>query len=38
MAQTEQAEGEYPDAIDLAETIEETQTTEIETMKELLAS
>ncbi|PUA80782.1 DUF305 domain-containing protein [Nocardioides currus] len=36
MAQTEQADGEYPDAIDLAETIEETQTAEIETMKELI--
>ena len=38
MAQTEQADGEYPDAIDLAETIEETQTSEIETMKEILGS
>ena len=36
MAQTEQADGEYPDAIDLAETIEETQTAEIEAMKELV--
>ena len=38
MAQTEQADGENPDAIDLAETIEETQTAEIETMNELLGS
>ena len=38
MAQTEQADGEYPDAIDLAETIEETQASEIETMEELLGS
>ncbi|GAB6987307.1 DUF305 domain-containing protein [Nocardioides pyridinolyticus] len=38
MAQTEQADGENPDAIDLAETIEETQTSEIETMKELIGS
>ncbi len=38
MAQTEQADGEYPDAIALAETIEEAQTSEIETMKELLES
>lgn len=36
MAQTEQADGENPDAIDLAETIEETQASEIETMRELL--
>lgn len=38
MAQTEQADGENPDAIDLAETIEETQTAEIETINELLGS
>ena len=38
MAQTEQADGESPDAIDLAETIEETQTAEIETMKAILES
>ncbi|PKH41765.1 Uncharacterized conserved protein, DUF305 family [Nocardioides alpinus] len=38
MAQTEQADGESPDAIDLAETIEETQAAEIETMKAILES
>jgi uncharacterized protein (DUF305 family) len=38
MAQTEQADGESPDAIDLAETIVETQTAEIETMKAILES
>jgi uncharacterized protein (DUF305 family) len=38
MAQTEQADGEYPEAIDLAETIEETQASEIETMEEILGS
>ena len=38
MAQTEQADGKYPDAIDLAKTIEQAQTSEIETMKELLGS
>ena len=38
MAQTEQADGESQDAIDLAETIEETQTAEIETMKAMLES
>ena len=38
MAQTEQTDGEYPDAIDLAQTIEETQESEIESMKELLGS
>lgn len=38
MAQTEQADGQNPDAIDLAETIEETQTAEIATMEELLGS
>lgn len=38
MAQTEQAEGEFPDAITLAETIEETQSSEITTMRELLDS
>lgn len=36
MAQVEQSDGEYTDAIDLAETIEETQTAEIETMKKIL--
>jgi len=38
MAQTEQSEGENPEAIDLAETIEETQTEEIHSMEDLLAS
>lgn len=38
MAQTEQADGENPDAIDLAETIEETQAAEIETMTGILES
>ena len=38
MAQTEQADGEYPDAIALAKTIEQAQTSEIETMKDLLGS
>lgn len=38
MAQTQQAEGQFPEAVDLAETIEKTQAAEIETMQELLAS
>ena len=38
MAQTEQAEGEFEAAIELAEQIESTQTTEIEAMQDLLAS
>ncbi|QZY27744.1 DUF305 domain-containing protein [Nocardioides coralli] len=38
MAQTQQDEGEYPEAVDLAETIEETQTEEIQTMEDLLES
>jgi uncharacterized protein (DUF305 family) len=38
MAQTEQADGENPDAKALAEAIQAAQTQEIETMKELLAS
>lgn len=38
MAQTQQQDGEFTDAVDLAETIEETQTAEISTMEELLAS
>jgi len=38
MAQTEQSEGENPEAIDLAETIEETQTEEMSSMEDLLAS
>jgi uncharacterized protein (DUF305 family) len=37
MAQTEQAEGEYAPALELAEDIETAQTTEITTMRELLA-
>lgn len=37
MAQVEQSEGENPAAIDLAETIEESQTEEIQTMEDLLA-
>jgi len=38
MAETEQAEGEYADAIALAEAIESSQTEEIETMEGLLGS
>lgn len=38
MAQTEQEDGEHPDAVALAEEIEEAQTTEIATMTELLGS
>jgi uncharacterized protein (DUF305 family) len=38
MAQTEQEDGENPDAIALAEDIEEAQTSEIATMNELLGS
>ena len=36
MAKTEQAEGEYPDAVALAQQIESAQTEEIATMQELL--
>lgn len=36
MAQTEQAEGEFPDAVELAKDIEESQSAEIATMEELL--
>lgn len=36
MAETEQAEGLFPDAIALAESIEESQTAEIELMEELI--
>jgi len=36
MAQTEQAEGEFPDALAMAEQIESAQTEEIQTMQELL--
>ena len=38
MAQTQQSDGENAEAVELAETIEETQTSEIETIRELLAS
>ena len=38
MAQTQQSEGEYPNAIEMAETIEETQTEEIQVMEQLLAA
>ena len=38
MAQTEQANGENPQAIDLAKDIEAAQTGEIVVMKELLGS
>ncbi|TNM37661.1 DUF305 domain-containing protein [Nocardioides albidus] len=38
MAKTEQADGEHPDAIALAEEIEKSQTAEITTMNELLGS
>lgn len=37
MAQTEQADGEFPDAIELAENIETAQTAEVQTMQDLLA-
>ncbi len=36
MAKTEQADGEYADAIELAEGIETAQTEEIQTMQGLL--
>ena len=36
MAQTEQADGQYADAVELAEQIEQSQTAEIATMEELL--
>jgi uncharacterized protein (DUF305 family) len=38
MARTEQSEGEFPDAIDMAEEIEATQAQEIQTMQNLLDS
>ncbi len=38
MAQTEQSDGQYPEAIDLAEQIEEGQTAELETMQALLGT
>jgi uncharacterized protein (DUF305 family) len=36
MAQTEQADGQYAEAVELAEEIEASQTAEIETMEALL--
>ena len=38
MAQAEQSDGEFPDAIELAEDIETAQTAEIQTMQDLLKS
>jgi uncharacterized protein (DUF305 family) len=38
MARTQQEDGEYPDAVALAEVIEKAQTAEIATMNELLGS
>ena len=38
MAQTEQAEGQFKDTVDLAGQVIKTQTAEIDTMKELLGS
>jgi uncharacterized protein (DUF305 family) len=38
MAQTEQAEGENPDALELAQTIVSDQTQEIQEMQQLLRS
>lgn len=38
MARTEQSDGEFPDAIELAEDIETAQTAEIQAMQDLLAS
>lgn len=38
MAKTEQSEGQYPEAIELAEQIEEGQTAELETMQALLGT
>jgi uncharacterized protein (DUF305 family) len=38
MAQTERADGEFPDAIAMAEDIEQAQTEEIQTMQDLLKS
>ncbi|ABW15090.1 protein of unknown function DUF305 [Parafrankia sp. EAN1pec] len=38
MARTEQRDGQFPDAVALARTIESTQTTEVETMKVLLGT
>ena len=38
MAKTEQAEGEFPEAVDMAKEIETTQAEEIQTMQDLLKS
>ena len=38
MAKTEQSEGEFPDAVDMAKEIETTQAEEIQTMQDLLKS
>ena len=38
MAKTEQADGKYPDALALAESIETSQKAEIEQIKSLLGS
>lgn len=38
MARTEQSEGEFPEAVDMAEEIETTQAEEIQTMQDLLTS
>jgi uncharacterized protein (DUF305 family) len=38
MAKTEQSEGEFPEAVDMAEEIETTQAEEIQTMQDLLKS
>lgn len=38
MAETEQADGDYPAAVDLAESIIEAQSAEIDTMEEMLGS
>lgn len=38
MAQTQQSDGQYPEAIELAEQIEEGQTAEVETMQDLLGT
>ncbi len=38
MAKTEQSEGEFPEAVDMAKEIETTQAEEIQTMQDLLKS
>lgn len=38
MAETEQADGDYPAAVDLAESIIEAQSAEIDKMEEMLGS